>query len=323
MIARSAPPAEKPRVLRVLIVDDCIEDVRRVREVLHRSGDFVTHAARTIEEAQALLRDGSFDVALIDSVLWSDPSAVLVQYLREHRNDVAVVLLTGGEDEREALPAIKLGAQDFFNKAHLEDGQQLVLRIVGAFEENRNLRRRDTMVRWLEREARTDHLTGLHNRHAFDERLQEMCEKARADRRPVTLVLVDIAGTRVVNEVHGHDVGDDMIRRTAAGISRCIRGSDFAARIGGDDFGVILTDADLALGRLIARRIAHELERLNGDEWADRVPVTVTFGMATGVSCDPGELFAAADQQLADHKSFRPVVSLFRGHEEPNGPSVA
>jgi CheY-like chemotaxis protein len=59
VIARSAPPAEKPRVLRVLIVDDSIEDVRRVRELLHRTGDFVTHAARTIEEAQALLRDGS------------------------------------------------------------------------------------------------------------------------------------------------------------------------------------------------------------------------------------------------------------------------
>ncbi len=323
MIARSAPPAEKRRVLRVLIVDDCIEDVRRVREVLHRGGEFVAHAARTIEEAQELLRDGSFDVALVDSALWSDPSAVLVRYLREHRNDVAVVLLTGGENEREALPAMKLGAHDFFNKAHLDDGQQLVLRIVGAFEENRNLRRRDTMVRWLEREARTDHLTGLHNRHAFDERLQEVCDEARAERRPVTLLLLDIAGTRTVNEVHGHDAGDDMIRRTAAGISRCIRGSDFAARIGGDDFGVILPDGDLALGRLIARRIAHEIERLNGDEWADLVPVTVTFGMAAGLNCDPGQLFAAADQQLADHKSSRPIVNLFRGREEPHGPSVA
>lgn len=323
MIAPSALPDERRRVLRVLIVDQCVDDVRRVRELLHQSGDFVTHAARTIEEAKALLRDGSFDVALVDSGVWSDPSATLVQYLREHRNDVAVVLLTGGENERDALPALKLGAHDFFNKAHLEDGDQLVLRIVGAFEENRNLRRRDTMVRWLEREARTDHLTGLHNRHAFDERLQEVCDEARTDSRPVTLVMVDISGTRLVNEVHGHDAGDDMIRRTAAGISRCIRGLDFAARIGGDDFGVILPDGDLALGKLIARRIAHEIERLNGDEWAEQVPVSVTFGVATGVNCDPGQLFAAADQQLSDHKSFRPVLSLPRGREDSNGPSVA
>lgn len=323
MIARSAPAPEKRRILRVLIVDDCIDDVRRVRELLHQAGEFVTHAARTIEEAQALLRDGSFDVALVDSALWSDPGATLVRYLRQHRNDVAVVLLTGGENEREALPALKLGAHDFFNKAHLEDGQQLVLRIIGAFEENRNLRRRDTMVRWLEREARTDHLTGLHNRHAFDERLHDVCAEARVEGRPVTLLLVDIAGTRVVNEVHGHDAGDDMIRRTAIGVSRCIRGKDFAARIGGDDFGVILPEGDLSLGRLIARRIAHEIERLNGEEWADQVPVSVTFGVATGMNCEPGELFAAADQQLTDHKSIRPLTSLFPGRGESNGPSVA
>ena len=323
MIARSAPADEKRRILRVLIVDQCVDDVRRVRDVLHQVGDFVAHAARTIEEAQALLRDGSFDVVLVDSGLWSDPSGTLGQYLREHRNDIAVVLLTGGENEREALPALKLGAHDFFNKAHLDDGQQLVLRIIGAFEENRNLRRRDTMVRWLEREARTDHLTGLHNRHAFDERLHEVCEEARIDSRPVTLILLDISGMRVVNEVHGHDVGDNMIRRAAAGISRSIRGLDFAARIGGDDFGVILPAGDLALCKLIARRIAHEMERLNGDEWAEEVPVTVTFGVATGVDCDPDELFAAAEQQLANHKSFRPVISLFRDRGDSNGPSVA
>lgn len=323
VIVRTAPPSDRQRVLRVLVVDPCIDDVRRVREILHGAGTFVTHAARTTDEAEALLRDGSFDVALVDAGLWGDPSSALSQYLREHRNDVAVVLLTGGETEGDALPALKLGAHDFFNRGHLDDGQQLVVRILGAYEENRNLRRRDTMVRWLEREARTDHLTGLHNRHAFDERLAEVCQEVRGTRRPVTLVLVDIAGTRVVNEVHGHDAGDDMIRRTAAGIARCVRGTDFAARIGGDDFGVILPDGDLALGRLIARRIAHEIERLNGDEWAELVPVSVTFGVATGVNCDPGDLFAAAEQQLSDDKSSRPVFGLFPGRIEPDGPSVA
>jgi len=323
MIARGERAPGKKRTLRVLIVEESIDDVRQVRDVLHHAGDFVSHAARTVEEAEALLRDGSFDVALVSAGLWSDPSATLSRYVREFRSDVAVVLLTGGEQEREALPALKLGAHDFFSKAHLDDGPQLVLRIQGAHEENRNLRRRDTMVRWLEREARTDHLTGLHNRHAFDERLREACEDAFGERRPVTLILLDISGTRMVNEVHGHDAGDDMIRRTAVGISRCIRGMDFAARIGGDDFGIILPDGDLALGRLIARRIAHEIEQMNGEEWASLVPVSVTFGVATGVNCEPAELFAAADEQLSDHKAVRPMFSLVRGGEESNGPSVA
>ena len=323
MVSNAVAIAERKRILRVLIIDPNVDDVRRVRDLLQAGGDFVTHSSRTVGEARELLDDGMFDVALVDSATWTSEGADLARYLRENRNDVAVVLLTNGENEREALPALKLGANDFVSKAHLEDGAQLLLRIEGACEENRSLRRRDTMVRWLEREARTDHLTGLYNRHAFDERLAQACQEAREERRPVTVVMVDICGTRMVNEVHGHDVGDDMIRRAAQGISRCVRGGDTAARVGGDDFGIIVPDGDLALGRLVARRLAHEIERLNTTEWADRVPVTLSFGVATGIGCDPGELFAAADQQLSDYKSVRPMISVLRLHEESNGPFVA
>lgn len=314
---------ERRRILRVLVVDSSVEDVRRVRDLLHATGEFVAHAAGTVHEAQALLDDGPFDIAVIDYGLWSERGAELVRFVRERHGDVAVVLLTNGENEREALPALKLGAHDFLSKQHLTDGEQLAARLLGAFQESRTLRRRDTMVRWLEREARTDHLTGLYNRHAFDDRLRDVCVAARKANSPVTLIMIDIAGTRTVNEVHGHDIGDDMIRRTAIGLSRCIRGADFAARIGGDDFGLIIPDADLDLGRLIARRIAHQLERLNADEWDQLIPVSVTFGVATGTNCDSAKLFAAAEEQLSGHKSVRPVVSMFRRRDESNGPYVA
>ena len=226
---------ERKRILRVLIIDPNVDDVRRVRDLL-ATGDFVTHAARTADEGQMLLDGGLFDVALVDSETWTTEGSELVKHLRERRNDVAVVLLTSGENEREALPALKLGAHDFISKSHLEDGEQLALRIEGAFEENRSLRRRDTMVRWLEREARTDHLTGLFNRHAFDERLRDACSEAREERRPVTIVMVDIGDAHRERNSRTR-AGDEMIRRAANGISRCIRGTDTAARIGGDDSG--------------------------------------------------------------------------------------
>jgi diguanylate cyclase (GGDEF)-like protein len=236
---------------------------------------------------------------------------------------VAVVLLTSGENDRETLPALKLGAHDFLSKQHLEDGEQLATRILAAFEETRALRRRETMVRWLEREARTDHLTGLYNRRAFDERLRELCDGAKRTSEAVTLIVVDVAGTRTVNDIHGHEVGDDMIRRAGFAIARCIRGCDFAARIGGDDFGVILPGCDMELGLLIARRISHEAERLNGDEWDGRVPVALTFGVATGRNCDAGALFNAADQQLSDYKSARPVIAVLHRKDDSDGPYVA
>lgn len=322
MIAKTTAPAARRRTLRVLIIDDSIDDVRRIRDLLEQSGQFVAHAARGTAEAERLLEDGTFDCALVAARIWADPQAPLVGYLREKRPDVAVVLLVDAASELETLPAIKLGAHDFLARSQLEEAQ-LSVRIIAACEENRALRRRDTMVRWLEREARTDHLTGLHNRHAFDERLRDACATCRGQRRPITLILADLAGTRIVNEVHGHDVGDDMIRRAAAVISHSIRGEDFAARIGGDDFGIILPGSDLALGRLIARRIAQEAERRNLEEWSDLVPVTLTFGVATGIDCDASELFAAADQQLARRHGSASVVALPRHLTDSDGPSVA
>ncbi len=322
-MTKTAAIADRKRVLRVLIIDPSVNDVRLVRERLQSRGDFITFAARNTGEGLTLLEDGMFDVALVDSATWCEEGSELAKHLREHRNDVAVVLLTSGDNDREALPVLKLGAHDFFNKMHIEDGQELALRIEGAYDENRTLRRRDTMVRWLEREARTDHLSGLLNRHAFDERLREVCARARNERTPVTLVMVDICGTRIVNEVHGHTAGDDMIRRTALGISRCIRGTDTAGRIAGDDFGIIVPNGDLTVGRLIARRIAQEIERLNCSDWADQLPVTVTFGVASGTACDPGELFAAADEQLSQYKAVSPAFSVLRFPEESDGPSVA
>ncbi len=323
MLAKQTLAPERHRTLRVLVVDPSVDDAKLVRDLLQEHGEFVTHVARSSEEASVRLADGTFDVALIDAGMWTEREGDLVRVVREEHSDVAVVLLTSGENDRETLPALKLGAHDFFNRHHLQEGEQLATRILAAFDESRALRRRDTMVRWLEREARTDHMTGLYNRRAFDDRLREACDDARPKNDPVTLILIDISGTRTVNEAHGHDIGDDMIRRAGSGIARCVRGCDFAARVGGDDFGVILPESDIDLGRLIARRISHEIDRLNAEDWSDRVPVALTFGVATGRQCQPGELFSAADQQLSHYKTTRPVITLARDRDDSDGPSVA
>ncbi|MEO9256184.1 MAG: diguanylate cyclase [Tepidiformaceae bacterium] len=323
MLVKNIPTLERQRVLRVLVVDPSVDDCRRVRSLLQATGEFLTHIARDADDAVHQLSTGSFDVALIEYSLWSAPSAQIVTALREQRSDVAVVLLTSGENEREALPALKLGAHDFLSKQNLQDSGQLAARILSAVAESHALRRRDTMVRWLEREARTDHLTGLYNRRAFDDQLRDACAASLLSGDPVTLLVIDVTGTRTVNEVHGHDTGDDMIRRAASAITRSIRGGDFAARVGGDDFGIVLADGDLELGRFIARRIAHEVERLNDHEWASLIPVDLTFGVASGRNCAPGELFSAADKQLSDYKSAAPAITWLRTRDDTDGPFVA
>jgi len=319
---RTPEVVERSRVVRVLIIDTVVEDIRRVRDTLQPQGDFRIQAARGVDEARSLLVDGVFDVALVDGGLWNAEGADLVRFVRDRHLDIAVVLLTSG-NQRDVLPALKLGAHDFFDKHQVDHGEHLAARILAAVDESRSLRRRDTMVRWLEREARTDHLTGLFTRRAFDEHLHEACRAARTDGTPVSLIVVDVVGTRSVNEAYGHEAGDAMIRRSALAISRAVRSGDFAARIGGDDFGVILRDGDLDLARRVARRVAHEIDRLNLEEPDGEIPVTVAFGVASGTACDPAQLFATADQQLSGHKNVRPAVTRLRLRSDDDGPSVA
>jgi len=322
MLARTLPKPIPVRVLRVLVVDDRTEDAGRVRTLLLESGKFVAQSGRDLAEAEAMLRDGGCDVLLVSAELWADPGNPICRYVRTERGDIAVVLLADDADGPDTMAAVKLGAQDFLSRSHL-DKHQLAARLTGAFEENRTMRRRETMVRWLEREARVDHLTGLHNRRAFDDQLHSLCTGHKDPRQPVTVIVANLVGTRLVNEVHGHEAGDDMIRRAGLAIAHCVRGGDFAARIAGDDFGIILPRAGLETGKLIARRIMHEVERRNGEDWADLVPVSLAFSVASGSGCDGEQLFAAADEHPGVTRPLGPVVRLFRGQDGPSGPSVA
>lgn len=308
--------------MRVLVVDFDIDDVKRVRAALEGDGGFRVHSVRTLEEAETCLTDAGFDVALIESSLWSPEGAGLVRFVRDQHVEMAVVLMTSA-NQREAIPALKLGAHDFVSKQSLDDSEHLAARILAAVEECRALRRRETMVRWLEREARTDHMTGLSNRRAFDEHLETACDEARQKGEPIALVLVDVTGTRQVNEAYGHPAGDAMIRRAARAVSRSVRGSDFAGRIGGDDFGVVVRGGDMDLARRLARRIAHEIERMNNEDPDGDIPVSVSFGVASALTCDAAELFAAADHQLSAHKGSPPAVTPFFPRGEEDGPSVA
>ncbi len=323
MLTKLRPAAETFGMVRVLLLDRSPDDVRNVREVLQGEGRFRVFAARDVEDARIMLDHGQFDVAVVDFETWADTESAFFEALNESHPDLAVVLLTGDTDERDALEAMKRGANDFIAREMIAAEKGLASRILAAVEESRTMRRRDTMVRWLEREALTDHLTGLHNKRAFDERLKQVCEASNSRGAPLALIVMDIAQTQIVNEVHGTDAGDSMIRRTAAAVAGCIRGTDFAARIGGDDFGVIIPEGDIDLGRLIARRIAQQIERMNGGEWDGDIPVSVTFGVASAIGCDSETLLAAAIQQLSDFKSERRGGSVVWLRSQEDGPSVA
>lgn len=149
--------------------------------------------------------------------------------------------------------------------------------------------------------AFTDDLTGLANRRRFDRQLQR--EVARTERygHPFCLLLVDIDHFKEVNDAHGHEAGDEALRRVANAIQSGTRGIDTGARIGGDEFAIILPETDLARGLEVAERLRASIKSL-AIEGTGRV--TASLGVAELPACAAGgdELRAAADAALYDAK---------------------
>ena len=163
--------------------------------------------------------------------------------------------------------------------------------------------RLDALIERLSDAARTDPLTGLLNRRGFDEVLD--LELARAERsgQSCSLILCDLDHFKRVNDAYGHPEGDRVLIRFAALLERAKRRIDAVARIGGEEFALLLPDTD-EHGAFVS---AERMRRLARDEFSTyRMPLTVSFGVASYPRHGAGddELVSAADQALYSAKQL-------------------
>lgn len=150
----------------------------------------------------------------------------------------------------------------------------------------------------LDNLSRHDALTKLPNRRAADERLLHELARHRRSQTPLTLMVVDIDHFKAINDTHGHGVGDEVLAEVARRMSVTCRASDFVARMGGEEFLLILPDTDQRGGELLGRKVL---------EWVASMPVgavprvTISVGLVSLVpqgGMTPGPLIEAADQAL-------------------------
>lgn len=152
-----------------------------------------------------------------------------------------------------------------------------------------------------EEAAFTDHLTGLANRRRFERQLEREITRTLRYTRPFCLLLLDIDHFKQVNDSYGHEAGDEAIRRIAKILQAGTRGIDTAARIGGEEFALLLTETELSGGLEVAERLRLAIK-------AEGIPVvgqvTASFGVAEFPLCAPTgrELLAVADTAMYEAK---------------------
>ncbi|MCD9031211.1 diguanylate cyclase [Luteimonas sp. Y-2-2-4F] len=154
----------------------------------------------------------------------------------------------------------------------------------------------------FERQAYEDALTGLPNRRSFDETLQREFARAWRKGHPLCLVVLDLDRFKAINDAHSHAVGDAVLRQVGGLLASVCRASDIAARIGGEEFAIILIDAGLDDAETVYARLRERFAAQ--DAWGGLAELRVTISAGATLR-DPGDASPAQMMRRADDALYR------------------
>ena len=285
---------------RVLLIDDDRLQCRLTTASLAQFWleQFEVEWADTYEKGLKKLLHGDFSVCLLDYQLGERDGLMLLREAIAAGCRVPIIFLTAEKDESVDLKAMEAGALDYLIKGEINTRTlQRTLRYA--------VRLGDTMEA-LRKLATHDELTGLLNRREFDRVLAEEYERSRRFGRPYALVTLDLDHFKKVNDKYGHPAGDLVLKAAVQRVSRQLRSVDRFARVGGEEFAIVLTEVDHVTASEVARRIVEMMARtpvLLAD--GTKLEVTVSAGSASipRNAADPQALVQIADRALYEAKA--------------------
>jgi diguanylate cyclase (GGDEF)-like protein len=288
--------------MRILIIEDDAAIADAIVAALTRAGHAVDRLSGG-RQADAALQAHPYDLIVLDLGLPEMDGVELLKRLRARADAVPVLVATAREALDERVRALDLGADDYLVKP--AEPNELLARVRSGLRLRRALLELAAKNELLERLALTDPLTALPNRRAYEESLTSEIARATRHCKPLALLYLDIDRFKEVNDLHGHAIGDEALLGFADLLRRHARRGDLAARIGGEEFAVLLPHTGRTQAALVAERIRRALEAAPVGR-TRTVSITTSVGVATfsGTSAeDAPEFTRAADEALYRAKS--------------------
>ncbi|MBC8040269.1 MAG: diguanylate cyclase [Opitutaceae bacterium] len=280
---------------KILIIEDDRLQFRVSEKLLAnaRMARFEVDWAQTFEDGLRLLLTGHYAACLLDYQLGVRDGLELLREARARGCHTPVIFLTAESSEAVDQAAMEAGASDYLVKGEItprliERSIRYSLKLGAALRELRELATRDA-------------LTGLLNRRAFDALLAEEVDRARRLGHPLTLVILDLDHFKTINDTHGHAAGDTVLAAAARVFEAEVRSIDRVARIGGEEFAVLLMETGAEEGLAVAQRLVDAVRARTVSLAAGG---SLAFTASAGVAALPayGEsaaaLLAAADKAL-------------------------
>ncbi len=271
----------------ILVVDDDKQSRETLKEFLSYLGLSIRGTANG-SNALKLLEEKEYTFVITDMKMPGISGLELIKTVSDDFHDVSIIAMTGYSAEYKYVEVINSGASDFINKPFdLEELEAKIRRIITE----RNLKKE------LSRLSITDSLTELFNQRHFYTRLIDEITRAERQKNSLALILIDLDDFKQYNDTYGHLAGDEALRALGQTINKFVRESvDSGYRYGGDEFAIILIDADLDIAKVIGERI-HNFYKENEN-------LTISLGYAKFSEGMSAEKFVAkADKDLYVVKS--------------------
>jgi diguanylate cyclase (GGDEF)-like protein len=302
--------------LNILIVDDDVMMLARLSKQLTAAGHKVA-ACKDGDGALKYALEHKPDLIITNWHMKPMDGIQLSKTLHSSAwgSSIYIIMLTSTEEESALIEAFNAGIDDYVTTpislkvllARIRAGQRIISLQQEVEKERKDLQRYIAELavanRRLELMANTDVLTGLSNRRYSLNRLEQEWASAQRNKRPLSVLMLDLDHFKSVNDTFGHDAGDLVLIQAAKVIKKTCRATDIPCRLGGEEFLVILPSSDDKEALFLAERIRKMIEANQADVPLTK-PMTVSIGVATSKDGKPSgkELITLADKALYDVK---------------------
>jgi two-component system cell cycle response regulator len=285
---------------RILIVDDRPNSYERMVDTL--SKEHTVDIEADPNEGLFHAAEGNYDLVIVSLALKNFDGLRLCSQIRslDRTRNVPILAVAEADNNQKLVRGLEIGVNDYLIRP--VDKNEMLARARTQIKKKRYTERLRDNVQMSIEMAITDALTGLFNRRYMETHLATLVEQAASRGKPTAVMVLDIDFFKSINDGHGHDAGDDVLREFSLRIRKSIRNIDLACRYGGEEFVLVMPETDMAVATMVAERLRRRIatEPFVIQQGARSLEVTISIGIAalTAPTDTAAAILKRADEAL-------------------------